>query len=95
MRAERALDKEATCMQGAQKLSPPDSVHCLLSPRGLEEVASARAPTPCATWRPWVSPAFFTCCRRGPAAAATVTTARRGSVPPAKGARCRAAAWGL
>lgn len=37
---------------------------------------------------PWVSPAFLTCWKRGPPAAAAVTTMRPGSYSPSKGPSC-------
>lgn len=85
MRAEKGLDKAAACLQGAQKLSSSDSVHCLLYPWGLAEAGHPRS-RPLSRLGPWVSPAFFTCSECSPVVAAAVTTMRPSSVLPAKGA---------
>lgn len=49
MRAEKGLDKAAACLQGAQKLSSSDSVHCLLYPWGLAEAGHPRS-RPLSAW---------------------------------------------
>lgn len=78
MRAEKGPDKAASCLQGAQKLSSPDSAHCLLYPGGLAEGPVPRTLSPSAARCPWVSPAFFTCSERSPVVATAVTTRRQG-----------------